>query len=126
MEESIHSGLSFFVADQSSATPLKMTLFRSCRLEPQTRLLAFNLAGISSITLVDADVADIANADDGVSLNAIASGLTNGASISFLVQDSCHCPCQSGAGRIWLTMLAWVQTATMNSLLARQMLLTAL
>ena len=190
-------------------------------------LASLNLAGISSITLVDADVADIANADDGVSLNAIASGLTNGASISFLVQDSATALAANAAGLdladnvsvgadgdneltvgeadalnsianydhaggytisddavavsgssveilgdsdsvtvtglanasqgatingfadslarslsawkirrllllqtrpawIWLTMSAWVQTATMNSLLVRQMLLTAL
>ena len=61
-------------------------------------LASLNLAGISSITLVDADAADIANADDGASLNAIAGGLTNGASMSFLVQDPATALAANAAG----------------------------
>ena len=80
-------GLSFFVADQSSYA-IEDDAVSLMSTGTADALASLNLAGISSITLVDADVADIANADDGASLNAIASGLTNGASISFLVQDS--------------------------------------
>ena len=44
--------------------------------------------GVASITLVDADANNLANAADGVSLNAISDNLTNGATMSFSVEDS--------------------------------------
>ena len=85
-------GLSFFVAEKDgqviSSYAIEDTAAGLMSTSTSEALASLNVAGVSSITLVDASVSDLANAADGASLNAIADGLTNGAIMSFLVEDS--------------------------------------
>ena len=85
-------GLSFFVAEKDgqviSSYAIEDTAAELMSTSTSDALASLNVAGVSSITLVDANVSDLANASDGASLNAIADGLTNGATMSFLVEDS--------------------------------------
>ena len=65
----------------------------------------------------------LANASQGATINGFEDSV---GTITFSVEDSAAALAANAAAWIWLTMSAWVQTATMNSLLVRQMLLTAL
>ena len=84
-------GLSFFVAENDGQVISSYTIEDNAAelisTSTSVALASLNVAGVSSITLVDASVSDLANAADGASLNAIAHGLTDGRSITFNVRD---------------------------------------